>query len=121
LPQHDFAEQLGKAGLMILPTDYPEICSNTILQSLASGTPIVTTGDLGSADEWVVHEYNGYLTNFHVHDYMIHTLEMVRGASKIIENRRLHEKMIRNATRTKYIYSWDEIGKKWHKMLCKLL
>src|SRR2546421_8095257 len=52
LPQRDFANELGQAGLMILPSAYPEICSNIILQALASGVPIVTTWELGSAPEW---------------------------------------------------------------------
>ena len=106
---------------MILPTSYPEICSNTILQSLASGTPIITTGNLGSADEWVVHEFNGWLTKFQVHDYMIHTLEMVRGATRILDNEKLHRKMIKRCLRTRHIYSWQEIGEKWDKMFRKVL
>ncbi len=120
LPQSEFALELGRAGLMILPTDYPEICSNTILQSLASGTPVVTTGNLGSAGEWVIHKFNGYLTKFQVHDYMIHTLEIVRGVAEIISDPRLHRKMIKRCMRTRNIYSWQEIGKKWHKMFRKL-
>ena len=48
VPQEAFANKLGQAGLMIMPTGYPEICSNVVLQSLASGTPVITTGHLGA-------------------------------------------------------------------------
>jgi glycosyltransferase involved in cell wall biosynthesis len=106
LPQPEFAKALGHAGLMILPTDYPEICSNSILQSLASGTPVITTGGIGSA--------------LQVHDYMIHTLEMVRNSVKVLENRELHQLMIKGAAKTK-IFSWGEIGAQWQKMLKKIL
>jgi glycosyltransferase involved in cell wall biosynthesis len=119
LPQIGWSIRLGHAGLMILPTRYPEICSNSILQSLASGTPVITTGNLGSACEWIKHGKNGMLTNFQVHDYMVHTVEMVRNAVTVLENPKLHKKMIKNATKTK-IHSWEEIGKLWERMMKRL-
>ena len=119
IPQSELAKELGRAGLMILPTDYPEICSNIILQSLASGTPIVTTGGLGSAGEWIKNGKNGRLTKFQVHDYMIHTLEIVRAAVDVLNNKAKHLRIIRAAAETK-IYSWEAIGAKWEKMLKKL-
>lgn len=119
IPQSELAEELGRAGLMILPTDYPEICSNIILQSLASGTPIITTGQLGSAGEWIRDGKNGRLTRFQVHDYMIHSVEMVRLSVEVLNDNRKHSRMIEAAAKTK-IYSWEAIGAKWEKMLKKL-
>lgn len=119
LPQKFFAEQLGQAALMILPSDYPEICSNSILQALASGTPIITTGGLGATPEWVKHGRNGMLTKFYPMDYMIHTLEMVRNATTVLKNRKLHLKMINNATKSR-LFRWSEVAKMWHKMFRKL-
>ncbi|MHB8123100.1 MAG: glycosyltransferase [Desulfuromonadaceae bacterium] len=119
LPQPLLAEELGKAGLMILPTGYPEICSNAILQSLESGTPIVTTGNLGSAGEWIKHEKNGYLTKTHLEDYAVHLMEIMRGAAGILTNTQKHKKMIKNAERTK-IHTWEEIGTTWANMLSAL-
>lgn len=116
LPQEQYAEELGKASLMVLPTRYPEICSNSILQSLASGTPIVTTGNLGSACEWIKDGFNGYLTKFQIHDYMVHTAEMVRLIEKALGNK----KLIKNAPKTKGLYTWKQIAKKWNKMFKKL-
>jgi glycosyltransferase involved in cell wall biosynthesis len=116
VPQEVLANKLGQAGLMILPTSYPEICSNTILQAIASGTPVITTGALGSSGEWVKHRRNGMLTEFHPGDYMVHTVEMVRNAVEVLENGALHEKLIRNALKTR-ILSWQEVGAKWERML----
>jgi len=116
IPQEKLAVELGQAGLMILPTDYPEICSNIILQSLACGTPVITTGNLGSAGEWIKHRKNGMLTKYHPVDYMVHTIEIVRNAIEVLNNRNLHEKMIRNAAKTK-ILTWEQVGQKWHKMI----
>jgi glycosyltransferase involved in cell wall biosynthesis len=119
VPQPELAEELGRAGLMILPTDYPEICSNIILQSLASGTPIITTGNLGSAGEWIRDGKNGRLTKFQVHDYMIHTVEIVRMAVEVLNDPARHRRMMKAATETK-IDSWEMIGAKWERMIQKL-
>lgn len=117
IPQDELAGKLGQAGLMILPSGYPEICSNIVLQSLKSGTPVITTGGLGATPEWVTHGRNGMLTAFRPADYMVHVVEIVRNAVAVLENRRLHDKLIRGAARTK-VHSWDEIGKTWEKLLC---
>jgi glycosyltransferase involved in cell wall biosynthesis len=116
VPQAELARELGRAGLMILPTDYPEICSNAVLQSLACGTPIVTTGGLGATPEWVS-KRNGRLTKFMPHDYMVYQVEMVRGAVEILENERLHRTLIHNAPKTKGILTWQQVADKWDRML----
>lgn len=116
ISQDQFAEELGRASLMILPSGYPEICSNVILQSLASGTPIVTTGNLGSAGEWIKDSRNGVLTKFQPHDYMVHTMEMIRGAVDILNDPVRHRKLIAGAVKTK-IPTWQEIGYKWERLL----
>jgi len=121
LPQKQFAEELGKAGLMVLPTDYPEICSNVVLQSLASGTPIISTGHgIGSIEEWVKHGKNGMLTEYHPVDYMVHTIEMVRFIVDILENPKKHRQMIKNAVLSKGIYTWEQIGAMWQNLLNQL-
>ena len=119
MPQKQFAIELGQAGLMILPTDYPEICSNSILQSLASGTPIITTGNLGSAGEWIQHGKNGMLTRWQPVDFVVYQIEIVRNAVKVLSDEKLHKKMIQKAQNTK-ILTWDEVAKKWDRMLRRL-
>ena len=116
LPQRRFGEELGRAGLMLLPSDYPEICSNAVLQALSCGTPIVTTGGLGATPEWVKHRKNGMLTTFQKHDYMIHALEIARHAIEVLQNERLHRKLIKGAIKTK-IHTWQEIGRQWLKLI----
>lgn len=117
IPINRIAEEVGRAGLMVMPTGYPEICSNVILQSLASGTPIVTTGGLGSVPEWVKHGFNGYLTEFQPCDYMVHSVEIARLAIAILQDPDTHRVMIENAAKTEGIFTWEEIGSKWNKML----
>lgn len=120
VPQTQLAEELGNASLIIIPTEYPEICSNTVLQALASGVPVITTGGIGSNREWVSHGHNGYLTEFQPCDYLICYLEMVRYAIDLLSNPRKHQKLIRQAPLSRGLYTWMEIGKKWHKMLKKI-
>jgi len=117
IPILQIAEEVGRAGLMVMPTGYPEICSNVILQSLASGTPIVTTGGLGSVPEWVKHGFNGYLTEFQPCDYVIHSVEIAKLAIAILKDPDTHRVMIENAAKTEGIFTWEEIGSKWNKML----
>jgi glycosyltransferase involved in cell wall biosynthesis len=116
VPQEVLADELGKASAMILPTGYPEICSNVVLQSLASGTPVITTGGLGATPEWVRHGKNGMLTGFLPHDYMIHSLEMVRNTVSVLEDEKLHKRLIQGALQTR-IPTWGEIGRKWLTLL----
>jgi len=59
VPQHRLAEEIGKAGLMIMPSGYPEICSNSILQSIASGTPCDRDWETGSNCSYPSHLASG--------------------------------------------------------------
>lgn len=115
IPQDELAGRLGQAGLMILPSGYPEICSNIVLQSLRSGTPIITTGGLGATPEWVRHGTNGLLTQFQPADYMVHVIEIVRHAVAVLEDRRLHDRLIRGASRTR-IPTWEQVGERWYSL-----
>jgi glycosyltransferase involved in cell wall biosynthesis len=114
--QDVLANRLGQAALMILPSAYPETCGNAVPQSLASGTPVITTGHLGATPEWVKHKKNGMLTEYLPHDYMVHIVEMVRNAESVLNSTKLHAKLIRGAVRTK-IFDWNEIGAKWERLL----
>lgn len=116
VPQRQLAEEVGRAGLCILPSGYPEICSNSVLQALASGTPVITTGGLGSAPEWVKHRHSGMLTRYQPADYMVHTLEIVRLAVEVLENDSLHERLMTGARNTK-ILTWNQVGAKWERLL----
>ena len=116
VPQDELAGIMGQAGLMILPSGYPEICSNVVLQALASGTPIITTGSLGATPEWVRHGWNGLLTEFQPHDYMIHLVEIVRHAVRVLEHPWLHRWLMFGARNTQ-VFSWQEVGRQWEHML----
>ena len=117
IPQVRFAEELGNCGLMLVPTDYPEICCNAYLQALACGVPVITTGGVGSAGEWIRHGWNGMFTQFQPVDYMVYFLEMARNAIAVLSDSKLHRKMSAHATKTPGIYSWEEVGSRWDRTL----
>jgi glycosyltransferase involved in cell wall biosynthesis len=119
VPQAQLAEELGRAGLMILPSGYPEQCSNSVLQSLASGTPVITTG-IGGNLEWVRHKWNGMVTQFHLEDYMAYHREFYNYCKDVLTNRKLHLSLINNAPNTKRIYTWEEIGIYWSRQFARL-
>jgi glycosyltransferase involved in cell wall biosynthesis len=119
-PQEYMAEHMGRAGLMLLPSGYPEQCSNSVLQALACGTPVITTGGLGATPEWVEHGFNGMLTQFHLEDYMAYHKEFYNLCKEVLSNEKLHRKLIKNAPRTEGLYTWQEIGGKWKRMLSRL-
>lgn len=120
LPIERIAEEVGTAGLCLMPTGYPEICSNSVLQSLFSGTPIVTTGGLGATPEWVQDGFNGRLTEFTPADYMAYYMEFTRAVIAIINDEGRHREMIECAAQTPGILTWEEVGAKWDLMIQSL-
>jgi glycosyltransferase involved in cell wall biosynthesis len=116
IPQREFAYKLGSAAGLVMPSAYPEICSNVVLQALSCGTPVFTTGGLGFIDEWVKHGKNGALTNFQPQDYMVYTVEMVRNLVRYLEDARLQKRMQRTAARAR-VWSWKRVGRAWERML----
>ncbi len=119
VPQTTLARRLQEAQAMVLPTAMPETCSNIVLQSLACGTPVITTGGIGSVPEYVKHRRNGMLTQFQPADYMIHTVEMVRNCVQVLEDPAKLWRMQKAAAKTP-ILTWDMVGRRWEKMLRRI-
>lgn len=112
VPPAEFAGWLGKAEFNLMPSNYPEICSNTILQSLRCGTPVVTTGELGSAPEWVTTWKNGVLTETRPEDYMVYRLELARIAHALLAEPEVLRRLQQRAASTP-VWTWKEVAEKW--------
>ena len=119
IPQADLAIEMGKAGMMILPTNYPEICSNIVLQSLCCETPVITTGLIGSTGEWLEHDKNALLTKYAPRDYMVYQKEVIMYALEALGSTKLWKKLQRGARKTArtQILSWDDVADRWAKMV----
>lgn len=118
VPQYDLAVQVRRSGLMVKPSDFAETCSNTTIQSLAAGTPIVT-GPTGADREWVKTGYNGITTKHSLQDGPLFIMEICRGVVEIIRNEKFHKKLIKNAPKTKGLYTWEKIGECWSRFLIR--
>lgn len=86
-----------------------------ILESMASGIPIVTT-DVGMARDVVNHGKNGFIAEIENVD------EIVKFASKVLNDQEKSNAIISNALETVKIYSWENIARLYYKkMYSKLL
>lgn len=112
----ELAKWMQAATAMVMPTDFPEICSNTVLQALACGLPIVTTGKLGATPEWVKDGENGVLTRFQRHDYQIFDLEIIRACHKLLSDDMFFSGIERGARYTP-VPSWKEVAGRWASLL----
>ena len=119
IPQRKLAAFVNRAGLMVKPNDYPETCSNTTLQCLAAGTPVVTS-PIGADKEWIKTGFNGAITKHSLQDGPLFIMEMCRGVVNILKDEKIHRKLIKNAPKTKRLCTWEEIGFLWHKALKRL-
>jgi len=116
IPAREFAQELGQACGLLIPSGYPEICSNVVLQALSCGTPVFGTGGMDATSEWVRHRHNGMLTVFRPEDYMVHIIEMVRNLVEYMESPRLQAKMQKRAAKTR-VWSWKAVGAKWERLI----
>jgi glycosyltransferase involved in cell wall biosynthesis len=116
VPQAELAEFVAESGLMLKPNNYAEICSNSTLQSLACGTPIITTA-IGADKEWVQNGINGMISKYtYASDGPVFLLEMIRIVIDVLEKKENHQKMIKAAPKTKNVLTWEEVGDQWNKM-----
>ncbi|MDD5433768.1 MAG: glycosyltransferase family 4 protein [Candidatus Pacebacteria bacterium] len=79
-----------------------------ILESMASGVPLIST-KVGMAPDVIIDGENGFLTD--VEDIG----QIVQKAKLIIENQNLRQKIIANGLKTAKDYSWAKISQKYLK------
>jgi glycosyltransferase involved in cell wall biosynthesis len=93
-----------------LVTSRDEGGPKAILESMASGIPIVTT-DVGMARDVVNHGKNGFIAEIENVD------EIVKFASKVLDDREKSNAIISNALETVKIYSWENIARLYYKKM----
>ena len=117
--QEVLATILRKAWCLLMPNNYPEICSNLLLQARASGCPVVTT-NIGASEEFIKNEVTGLMnTKFAPHDNYSWVVEYARLVCKLATNKPLHEFISKNAPEG--VKSWNEIGEEWNELLKNLV
>lgn len=110
LPQRDLANVFRKAWALLMPNEYPEICSNLILQAQACGLPVVTS-PIGSAAEFVESGDTGLLTNRLPHDRHMWWSDFARKTLDLATQPDLHRRISERSA--KDMRTWSQIGAQW--------
>jgi glycosyltransferase involved in cell wall biosynthesis len=110
--KEDFHEipPLYRALDLYLITSREEGGPEGVLESMASGIPLVTT-KVGLAPDVVEHHSNGMLAD--VEDVS----GLVRAASEVIEGKNLRDKLVSSALKTIIDYDWKKIADQYYHLL----
>lgn len=104
--QRELAAVFRRAQAVLFPNHYPEICSNLLLQAQACGAHIVAS-NIGSFGEFA---WDGFLTETGPADmfwwWKDFTDQLLAAAAAPVD-------CIKDSS----IYSWDEVGQMWERML----
>lgn len=114
IPQKDLADVFRSAWALLMPSHYPEQCSNILIQALACGLPVITS-PIGSAPEYIVDCVNGRITKTTSSDWYYWWFQYARACAETYQDTDLHAFMSENAP--KGILSWEDVGQKWKEML----
>lgn len=118
IPQHILADKLRSAWALLMPNNYPEICSNLLLQARACGLPVISS-NIGSAGEFIKDGETGVLSKFAPHDMGLWVKSYVEETVKLFMDDNRH-RLIAEKT-PEGIKSWDEIGELWNDVIERLL
>lgn len=91
---------------LYLVTSRAEGGPKAILESMATGVPIVST-KVGMASDIIKENYNGLLAE--IEDEKV----LSEKAARIIEDKKLTERLVNNALDTVKNYAWEEIAKEY--------
>lgn len=95
---------------LYLVTSRDEGGPKAILESMASGIPLVTT-NVGMARDIINHGKNGFIAEIENVD------EIVRFASELIDDQKKSDAIISNALETVNSYSWENIVRLYYKKI----
>ncbi|MFX0137106.1 MAG: glycosyltransferase family 4 protein [Candidatus Hodarchaeota archaeon] len=85
-----------------------------LLESLATGVPIVTT-NMGMAPDIIEHEFNGFIAE------VDNVNQLSKYSIELINNEELREKFASNGLSMIHNYSWENISKKYYYKIYKRL
>jgi glycosyltransferase involved in cell wall biosynthesis len=114
VPQKELADMFRKAWAVLMPNHYPEICSNTLLQAMACGCPVVAS-NIGSVGEFITHRENGLLTHTFPHDMYLWWADYAKNCIDIMTEKNLHKTLSFNAPLS--ILEWKTVGEKWYSLV----
>jgi glycosyltransferase involved in cell wall biosynthesis len=117
IPQHELAQVMREAWLLLMPNSYPEICSNLLLQARASGLPVVAS-PTGSIPEFLRSGEHGTITRSGPEDLYFWWHEFAGEAMKLVLDHEQHKRM--SEATVFGVDSWEVIAEQWHDYLCSV-
>lgn len=107
----DIHKQIRNAMMFVSSSDYEGI-SNSMLEAMALGLPVVCTDcPVGGARQVIKDGINGFLIS------MNKPYEMSEKMALVVSDKALREKVAENARMVCEEYNIERIGKKWEKLL----
>jgi len=103
----------NNAGVFVLNTFY-EGMSNTLLEAMAYGLPIITT-NAGANEELIQHEANGIVINYNDQD------ALARGLIELLSNKNKARQLGNSARNESQRYDWEQFVKQNKKIIEELL
>lgn len=114
IPQKDLADVLRRAWCLLMPNEYPEICSNLLLQAQACGCPVITS-PIGSAPEWITHGETGILTKWLPHDKFMWWADFAKQVMRLVADKDLRGRISERSI--KIPLTWEQVGGMWEEYL----
>lgn len=118
IPQKELAAVLRKARALLMPNDYPEICSNLLLQAQACGCPVIGV-PIGSTTEFIEHGETGLLTKTYPHDLFWWWKDYCTLAANLMINDDLCDNISKKSA--KNTTSWNYIGLRWESLINNMI
>jgi glycosyltransferase involved in cell wall biosynthesis len=117
ISQAILADKMRSSWALLMPNDYPEICSNLLLQAQACGLPVVTSA-IGSTPEFIDNGKSGILTEYAPHDLFLWIKKYAEAVVTLFKDKQQHKIISDNAP--KGVLSWDQVGEAWNEMVKKV-
>jgi glycosyltransferase involved in cell wall biosynthesis len=114
VPQAELATLMREARGLLMPNNYPEICSNLMLQAQSSGCAVITSG-IGSMPDFITHKQTGMLTKTAPHDGDWFFKEYTQNTIEIMQDDDLF-KFISRAAAVE-VPNWEKIGVQWSHVI----
>lgn len=112
LSRSELAEQMKKADLFLLNTNY-EGMSHTILEAMKIGLPVITT-PAGGNPETIIDKETGLLVNY------MDRRQWLSAIDNLLNDRELARKMAYRAKESLFKFNWDNLVEKTLKVLKSL-
>lgn len=98
----DLLKIYKKADIFLLPSEY-ECFSSTLLEAMATGTPIIAS-DIPGTRNIIKNNYNGLLVKPTAE-------EIAKAIEKLIKNSKLRKRLVENGLKEIEKYSWNKVVK----------